>query len=122
MATRTTAIQPGDLGFFSALVTGGSLSATARELGVTTAAVSKRLSQMEARLGVPLLNRTTRRMSLTAAGELYLEQARKILGDIDNMAELLGLSKSTPARATSRPTGACCAHRPLISPGTGSRR
>jgi predicted transcriptional regulator len=52
MATRTTAIQPGDLGFFSALVTGGSLSATARELGITTAAVSKRLSQMEARLGV----------------------------------------------------------------------
>ena len=97
MATRTAAIQPGDLGFFSALVRGGSLSATARELGITTAAISKRLSQMEARLGVPLINRTTRRMSLTADGELYLEHARKILDDIDNMAHSLGLSKSTPS-------------------------
>lgn len=97
MATRTTAIQPGDLGFFSALVSGGSLSATARELGITTAAISKRLSQMEARLGVPLINRTTRRMSLTPDGELYLEHARKILDDIDNMAHSLGLSKSTPS-------------------------
>lgn len=97
MATRTAAIQPGDLGFFCALVRGGSLSATARELGITTAAISKRLSQMEARLGVPLINRTTRRMSLTADGELYLEHARKILDDIDNMAHSLGLSKSTPS-------------------------
>src|SRR5688500_17246096 len=91
------AIQPADRGFLSVLVAAGSLSAAAREQGITTPAVSKRLAQMEARLGVPLLNRTTRRMSLTAEGELYLERARAILGEIDDMQQMLGLSKSTPS-------------------------
>jgi LysR family transcriptional regulator, transcriptional activator for dmlA len=90
------AIQPADLGFFSTLASAGSLSAAARELGITTAAVSKHLSVMEGRLGVSLINRTTRRMGLTPEGELYLEHARHILGEINNMEELLGVSKSTP--------------------------
>jgi LysR family transcriptional regulator, transcriptional activator for dmlA len=92
----STAIQPADLGFFSSLAAAGSLSAAARELGVTTAAVSKHLAQMESRVGMALVNRTTRRMSLTPEGELYLEHARRILGEIDDMDELLGLSKATP--------------------------
>lgn len=90
-------IQPADLGFFSVLATSGSLSAAARELGVTTPAVSKHLAQMEARLGVALVNRTTRRMSLTHEGELYLEHARRILGEIDEMEQVLGVSKEVPA-------------------------
>jgi LysR family transcriptional activator of dmlA len=90
------AIQPAELGFFSALAAGGSLSAAARELGVSTPAVSRRLAQMEARLGVTLVNRTTRRMSLTPEGELYLEHARRILGEIDDMERLLGSAKGTP--------------------------
>jgi DNA-binding transcriptional LysR family regulator len=89
-------VHPADLGFFSTLASAGSLSAAARELGVTTAAVSRRLAQMESRLGLPLVVRTTRRMSLTPEGELYLEHARRILGDIADMGELLGLSKATP--------------------------
>lgn len=89
-------IQPVDLGFFSALAAGGSLSAAARELGVSTPAVSKRLAQMESRLGVTLVNRTTRRMSLTPEGETYLEHARRILAEIDDMQRLLGRSKGTP--------------------------
>ena len=92
----STAIQPADLGFFSTLAAAGSLSAAARELGITTPAVSKRLAQMEARIGLSLLNRTTRRMSLTPEGELYLEHARRILGEIEGMQELLGVSRSTP--------------------------
>ena len=90
-------IQPADLGFFSVLASAGSLSAAGRELGVTTPAVSKHLAQIEARLGVLLVNRTTRRMSLTPEGELYLAHARRILGEIDDMAELLGVSQSTPS-------------------------
>lgn len=90
------AIQPADLGFFSVLAGSGSLSAAARELGVTTPAVSKHLALMESRAGVSLVNRTTRRMSLTPEGELYLEHARRILGEINDMEELLGVSKSTP--------------------------
>lgn len=92
----TSGIQPADLGFFSALASAGSLSAAARELGITTPAVSKHLALMESRLGVSLVVRTTRRMSLTPEGELYLESARRILGEIDGMEELLGVSKATP--------------------------
>ncbi len=91
-----SAISPADLGFFSALCSGASLSAAARELGVTTAAVSKRLAAMEARLGVALLNRTTRRMATTPEGEVYLAHARRILAEIDEMEELLGGSKAAP--------------------------
>ncbi len=89
-------IQPADLGFFSVLASVGSLSAAARELGITTPAVSKHLALMESRVGVTLISRTTRRMSLTPEGELYLEHARRILGDIDHMEALLGVSKATP--------------------------
>ena len=97
MGTPTAGIQPADIGFFSVLAGSGSLSAAARELGVTTPAVSKHLALMEGRLGVALVNRTTRRMSLTHEGELYLEHARRILGEIDEMEQVLGLSKAVPS-------------------------
>jgi len=87
-------IQPADLGFFSALARAGSLGAAARELGITTPAVSKHLALMEARLGLSLVNRSTRRMSLTPEGEVYLERARRILGEIDDMEQLLGGAKA----------------------------
>ncbi|KQP20067.1 LysR substrate-binding domain-containing protein [Pseudorhodoferax sp. Leaf267] len=92
----TSPIHPADLGFFSTLASAASLSAAARELGITTPAVSKHLAQMETRVGVLLVNRSTRRMSLTPEGELYLEHARRILAEIDGMGELLGVSKATP--------------------------
>lgn len=89
-------IQPSDLGFFAALAQAGSLSAAAREQGITSAAVSRHLAQMEARLGITLVNRTTRRMSLTPEGEVYLAHARKILGDIDELQNQLWGSTATP--------------------------
>jgi DNA-binding transcriptional LysR family regulator len=89
-------INPIDLQFFSTLATSGSLTAAARELGITTPAVSRHLAQMESAIGVALVNRTTRRMSLTPEGELYLSQARRILGDIDDLAEMIGSAKVTP--------------------------
>lgn len=96
MARSKQPVQPADLGFFSTLARAASLSAAARELDVSTAAVSKHLAQMEARLGVALVNRSTRRMSLTPEGELYLEHARRILGEIDAMGELLGGARAQP--------------------------
>jgi DNA-binding transcriptional LysR family regulator len=91
----TGTVQPTDLSFFSTLAASGSLSAAARELGLTPAAVSKRLTQMEQRAGVPLVNRTTRRMMLTPEGEVYLEHARRILDEIDALSELLGSAKKS---------------------------
>jgi DNA-binding transcriptional LysR family regulator len=93
---NTAVIHPQDLSFFSTLARCGSLSAAAREVGVTTAAVSKRLQQMEARAGAALVNRTTRRMSLTAEGELFLGHARRILAEIDELGQLLGSAKQVP--------------------------
>nr|WP_315246708.1 LysR substrate-binding domain-containing protein [uncultured Albidiferax sp.] len=91
-----SAIQPADLGFFSTLASAGSLSAAARELGISTPAVSKHLALMEARVGVSLVTRTTRRMGLTPEGEVYLAHARRILGEIDGMQALIGASKAIP--------------------------
>jgi LysR family transcriptional regulator, transcriptional activator for dmlA len=94
----TKLISPADLGFFIALANAGSLSAAAREQGVSTAAVSRHLGLMESRLGIPLVNRTTRRMGLTPEGEVYLDYARKIMGDIEGLeTQLLG--------ATAAPQG-----------------
>lgn len=93
----TDVVQPADLGFFSTLASSASLSAAARELGLTPAAVSKRLAQMEERAGVPLVNRTTRRMMLTPEGEVYLAHARRILDEIDTLGELLSGSRKHPA-------------------------
>jgi DNA-binding transcriptional LysR family regulator len=89
-------IHAADLAFFSTLVNAGSLTAAAREQGVTSAAVSRHLAQMEARLGITLLNRTTRRMSLTPEGEIYLAHARKILADIDHLEDQLWGSTVAP--------------------------
>ena len=94
----TKLISPADLGFFIALANAGSLSAAAREQGISTAAVSRHLGLMESRLGIALVNRTTRRMGLTPEGEVYLDYARKIMGDIEGLeTHLLG--------ATAAPQG-----------------
>ena len=92
----TATIQPADFAFFATLVSCGSLSAAGRELGITTPAVSRRLAQMEARVGHVLLGRTTRRMHLTPEGELVLDHARQVLSTMDELAERLGGAGSTP--------------------------
>jgi LysR family transcriptional activator of dmlA len=84
-------IDPKDMGFFVALAHAGSMTLAARELGLSNAAVTKRLGLMEKRLGVALVRRTTRRMSLTPEGEIYLEHAQKILASIGDLeGHLLG--------------------------------
>jgi len=94
MSTPTTA--PSEMHFFSLLVRLGSFSAAARELGLSTPAVSKRLAQMEARLGVQLLHRNTRRFAVTPEGELYLGHARRILADIDDLEQLVSGATAAP--------------------------
>lgn len=88
--------QISELAFFTQLVRLGSLAATARELNLTPPAVSKRLAQLELRLGVRLLNRTTRSISLTAEGELYLTNAQRILGEIEELERRISSSRAEP--------------------------
>lgn len=85
-----------ELSFFVLLAEKASFTATARELNLTPPAVSKRLAQLEQRLGVRLLNRSTRRVSLTDEGELYLESARRILSDIEDLEASLGRRRAEP--------------------------
>ncbi|SFU76819.1 LysR family transcriptional regulator [Halomonas korlensis] len=79
-----------DLAFFQRLAHAGSLTATARELGLSLSAVSKRLKQLEARLGVELASRTTRRLTLTAEGERYFTRGATILEELSELEETLG--------------------------------
>lgn len=72
-----------DLSFFAVVVKRGSLAAAAQELGITPPAVSKRLAAIEARLRVRLLNRTTRRMSLTPEGETYLGEGQRLVAELE---------------------------------------
>ncbi|WOI57858.1 LysR family transcriptional regulator [Palleronia sp. LCG004] len=71
--------QDGELDLFHAILDAGSFAGAARHLGVTPSAVSKRISQMEGRIGAPLFVRTTRRMTLTEAGRTYAAGTRDIL-------------------------------------------
>jgi len=66
---------------FVEVVEGHSFSAAARGLGLTRSAVSRQIAGLEDRLGARLLNRTTRRLSLTEAGAVYYEHCARILAD-----------------------------------------
>ena len=79
-----------DLAFFQHLARAGSLTGTARELGLSLSAVSKRLKLLEARLGVELAARTTRRLTLTAEGEHYIARGALILDELDELENSLG--------------------------------
>jgi len=85
-----------ELSFFVTLVKAGSLTAAAREFDVTPPAISKRLAQLEARLGVRLLHRTTRRISLTHEGQVYIDHARRILGEIEEMERDVSSARAAP--------------------------
>ena len=66
-----------------------SFSAAARSLGTTPSAISKRVAKLEDRLGVRLLQRTTRSLSLTAEGTLYYERIARVLKELDEANDLV---------------------------------
>jgi len=77
---RLTAME-----IFSRVVSEGSFSGAARVLNMSKSAVSKYISDLEERLGARLLNRTTRRLSLTDVGKAYHERCLQVLSDIAEM-------------------------------------
>eukprot|EP01034_Spumella_vulgaris_P026091 gene26091-32621_t len=85
-----------DLRFFALLMKEGSLAAAAQQMGITPPAASRRLAQLEHRLGVRLLHRTTRRMALTPEGESYLLEGTRILADLDALERTVAGARSTP--------------------------
>lgn len=85
-----------DLRFFALLMKEGSLAAAAQQMGITPPAVSRRLAQLEHRLGVRLLHRTTRRIHLTPEGETYLLDGTRILGDLEALERTVAGARSSP--------------------------
>ena len=86
-----------DLEVFAKVVAMGSMSAAAREMGFSPAVISKRLQRLEERLGTRLLNRTTRQISLTEAGEGFYERVIAILAGVEE-AETYVARRSNLAR------------------------
>ena len=90
-----------DMALFARIVERGSLSAAARDLGLSKSLVSRRLGQLEDRLGARLVNRTTRRLALTDIGREFNERARRVLLEAEE-AEACAQEASTELRGRLR--------------------
>lgn len=75
----------------------GSFAAAARALGISAAAVSKSVANLESALGVRLLNRTTRSLGLTDEGAAFLERARTALDALDAAVDAVAVHRAAPA-------------------------
>jgi DNA-binding transcriptional LysR family regulator len=96
-----------ELAVFVAVVEAGSLSGAARRLGTSKAAVSDQVRRLEAALGASLLNRTTRRLSLTEAGRACYPHAVRMLAEAETAARSAAHFHDTPRgvlRVTAPPT------------------
>lgn len=80
---------------FSAVIEQGSFAAAARKLNTPKSTVSKRIQDLEKALGVTLIERTTRRLRLTAEGALVLARAERIVADADDILRSLGEGDQT---------------------------
>lgn len=76
---------------------GGSFTAAARGLGISSAAVSKNVASLEHALGVRLINRTTRSLNLTAEGSTFLEQAQIALDALDAAVDSVAAQRADPS-------------------------
>ncbi len=85
-----------DLRVFVRVMDRGSFSAAAKDLGLTPSAVSKLISRLEDRLGVRLLERSTRRLALTPEGEAFLKRARRIVADIEEAEAEVAQARGAP--------------------------
>lgn len=93
----------------------GSLSAAARHEGIAPAMVSRRLDALEARLGVKLLQRTTRRLSLTPEGAAFVEDCQRILSELE-AAETAVSARGVEATGHLRVTAPAGFGRKYIAP------
>jgi DNA-binding transcriptional LysR family regulator len=85
-----------DLRVFVRVLDRGSFSSAAKDLGITPSAVSKLVSRLEDRLGVRLLERSTRRLALTPEGETFLARARRIVADIEEAEAEVAQARGAP--------------------------
>jgi DNA-binding transcriptional LysR family regulator len=99
-----------EMSVFERVVERGSFAAAAQDVGLSPSAVSKLISRLEQRLGVRLINRTTRQLALTAEGTTYLKRSREILAAIE-------AAESEIASARNSPRGHLRVHAPPVMIG-----
>lgn len=85
-----------EMGIFQRVVERGSFAGAAKDCGLSPSAVSKLITRLEHRLGVRLINRTTRRLALTHEGEIYLERSRDILRAIEATESEIASTRWSP--------------------------
>jgi DNA-binding transcriptional LysR family regulator len=107
-----------DLEIFARVVAAGSMSAAGRELGISPAVVSKRLRRLEDRLGARLLQRTTRQIALTDAGQGFYERVVAVLAGLEE-AEVFVSRRSALARGTLKVSAPTSFGRMHVAPHLG---
>jgi DNA-binding transcriptional LysR family regulator len=85
-----------EMAIFQRVAERGSFAGAAGDVGLSPSAVAKLITRLEARLGVRLINRTTRRLALTAEGEIYLEHAREIIAAIESAEADIASARRSP--------------------------
>lgn len=86
----------GTMRLFAVVARSGSFSAAGRMLGLSPSAVSRRIDALEISLGVQLINRTSRKLTLTGSGELYLKRSAQVLEDIETLESDLTDCNASP--------------------------
>ena len=109
------AVDLQDMDLFVRAVAAGSLSAAGRELALSPAVASKRLARLEAQLGARLLQRSSRRLSLTDNGAMYLERCRLILAEVAEAEDLLA-GDDAQVRGTLRVSATSALGRRWVGP------
>ena len=97
------ASSPAEMAIFERVAERGSFAGAAEDVSLSPSAVAKLITRLEQRLGVRLINRTTRRLALTAEGEIYLDRVREILGAIEAARVRNRVRSCVAARSLARP-------------------
>lgn len=103
---------------FCKVVEVGSFAGAAERLGMSTSAVSRQVAQLETLIDARLLNRTTRRISLTENGSAYYERCLQLLADLEETEEMVGRNTASP-RGTLRLTAPISFGASHLAPALG---
>src|SRR5258706_7084493 len=93
---RQSAMDLNEMLVFARVVRAGSFTAAAAELGMPKSTVSRKVSELEERLAARLLQRTTRKLSLTDAGRIFYDHCARIVNDVENAERAVTSLEETP--------------------------
>src|SRR3954451_1442771 len=96
MPHPTMDVDLGEILVFTRVVQGGSFTAASSSLAMPKSTVSRKLSELEERIGARLLQRTTRKLSLTDVGRIYYEHCVRIVAELEEAHLAVAQLQSTP--------------------------